>query len=92
VVSKNHLVRKASVLPDSNSETLCSGKPTVRKESNLSTMQRTPQHCRSLPSSPKTHKDLKGYPYEREFREAEKNHLKSHEELRTWRIVAKSAD
>jgi hypothetical protein len=64
VVSKRHFVRKARVPPDPNSETLYGGKPTVGKESNLSTMQRTPQYRRSLPSLSKTYKDLKGHLYE----------------------------
>ena len=76
-VKKASLVRKAIGARGPNSENLSRG-------GNLA-----PPHRRDLPPPPKTHKDLMGHPYEQEFREAEKVHLKSHEELRTWRVVSK---
>jgi hypothetical protein len=76
-VSKARLVRKAIGARGPNSENLSRG-------GNLA-----PPHQRDLPPPPKTHKDLMGHPYEQEFREAEKVHLQSHEELRTWRVMSK---
>jgi hypothetical protein len=82
-VSKAHLAQKARVVAcGPSSENLSGGSPPSRGKV-------IPAHRRSLPSPPKTHKALIGHPFEKQFREAEKAHLKSHEELRTWRVVPK---
>jgi Reverse transcriptase (RNA-dependent DNA polymerase) len=45
---------------------------------------------RDLPPPPKTHKDLRTHAFGVEFREAEKAHLKSHQESRTWETVRRT--
>jgi hypothetical protein len=44
-------------------------------------------HRRDMPILPKRHKDLKNHPLGDLFREAEKTHLESHKEMRSWREV-----
>jgi hypothetical protein len=56
----------------------------LRKAGKLNTL-----HRRELPPEPKTHRDLKTHIFEAEFKEAEKSHLKGHEESRTWEAVRK---
>ena len=44
-------------------------------------------HRRNLPSPPKRHAELSDHPFGKEFREAENLHLKSHDEMGSWKIV-----
>jgi hypothetical protein len=47
-------------------------------------------HRRDMPPLPKAHRDLRNHPLAAEFKTAEKVHLQSHHETRSWREVPKS--
>ena len=81
LVSKARLVRNPKRVQNYPND------KTWSKGGGWSVMHRT-----MLPAPPKTHKDITGHPYEKEWREAEKLHLQSHRELRTWNIVQKDAN
>jgi hypothetical protein len=49
------------------------------------------KHRRDLPPAPKTHRDLRTHLLATEFRAAEKAHLQSHTESRTWKEVARAS-
>lgn len=44
-------------------------------------------HKRDLPEEPRTHRDLKGHKFEKEFREAQREHLRSHHKMQTFEEV-----
>ncbi len=46
-------------------------------------------HKRNLPPAPKTIRDLKGHPYEKEFRQAQLDHLDSHRQMQSFYEVDK---
>jgi hypothetical protein len=46
-------------------------------------------HKRALAPEPKTHRDLKGHQFESEFREAQRQHLQSHYQMKSWEAVPK---
>ena len=47
-------------------------------------------HRRDMPPLPKAHRDLRNHPLAAEFRAAEKAHLQSHRETRSWQEVPRS--
>ena len=67
------------------------GKASYPSSEMVAKLGKGASHRKMLPPLPKTHRDLRGHPFEQEFREAEKAHLKSHEELRTWRVVPRES-
>jgi hypothetical protein len=47
-------------------------------------------HRRHLPPEPKWHHDLKDHPLGSLFEQAEKDHLKGHQDMQTWSEIMRS--